>query len=66
MRATVVTCWYRIIDDNIEFNHVSDGYDEAARTPVPRTDYQRASWSNKLWEGYKATLLNGVVTDEGQ
>lgn len=65
MRRTV-TCWYRLVDDDIEFNHLADGYDEALRAPVPRTEYQRLSWSKQAWEGYKATLVNGVVMDEGQ
>lgn len=66
MSVRIITCWYRVIDGDIEFNHISDGYDEAILAPVPRTAYQRVSWSNKPWEPYKAALVNGVVTDEGQ
>lgn len=62
----IVTCWYRCLDKDIEFNHIADGYDEAITAPVPRTEYQRLSWGKIAWEGYKARLVKGVVTDEGQ
>lgn len=61
MSESVITCWYRLTGEEIGFSHISDGYDEAAVAPIPRSEFQRHAWARQKWEGRKGYLRNGVV-----
>lgn len=61
---TVITCWYRLVGEEIGFNHISDGFDDTAAAPTPRTEYQRLSWGKQVWDSRRALLVDNVVTDE--
>lgn len=62
----IVTCWYRITERDMEFNHVSDGYDPGAFTPTPACEYQRIAWHGARWEGIMARVFNGHVCEYGE
>ncbi|MDF2435380.1 MAG: hypothetical protein JWP44_5011 [Mucilaginibacter sp.] len=54
----LVTAWYLDTGAGLEFNHISDGYNENHKEPYYFTEYQGKLWKNGKWIGKKATLEN--------
>lgn len=70
MNSTVITVWERSNEDKTsrnyclwEHNHISSGYNESQRKPVPKGRIQEKSWPNGEWRKYIAKLINVVVVD---
>lgn len=61
----IVTCWYRVNDDEVEFNHISDGFDPSIMTPPAHNPEQKAAWKSQKWEARRGTLLEAVIQEDG-
>lgn len=59
----VITCWYRVIDGEINFNHITDGYDSSQEAPHPVSENQAKAWRGAIWEKREGRLVNGVVIE---
>ena len=59
-----ITLWERQVKNErgefvYEFNHISDGFDDAEE-PAPKFPNQQ-SWLKSNWRKTEASLINGVV-----
>lgn len=59
------TCWYRVTEEGLKYNHLADGYDAEADEPTPRDERQQAAWANALWES-RAAHMDGIRVIEHQ
>jgi hypothetical protein len=60
----IVTCWYRVTDDGLKFNHYSQGFDPDAISPPYLHESQRISWQSATWAPRKAELVDGKIENE--
>lgn len=62
---TIITCWYKIYSNgDIEFNHISNGYDASVITPISVNEFQKNSWKGAKWIGKRATIINGEIIEK--
>ena len=58
-----ITCWYRVTEDGLKYNHYSHGYDPDAMTPPYMFESQRIAWQKASWAPKKAMLEGGKVLE---
>ena len=44
-----------------EHNHISNGYSEKIKEPIPRYELQKRSWKGGKWRSFKAYLINNKI-----
>lgn len=60
----IVTCWYRVTEDGLKYNHYSQGFDPDAERPPFMFENQRQAWANAIWCHRRAELIDGVIVNE--
>jgi len=60
----IVTCWYRLTDDGLKYNHYSQGFDPDATSPPYMFESQRIAWQKVTWQSIIASLVDGRITIE--
>jgi len=51
-----ITCWYRVTDRDVQFNHISLGFDPDEVSPIAISKLQQKMWKRLKWEKFGATL----------
>lgn len=59
----IVTCWYRVSDEGLKYNHYSQGFDPDAIAPPYLYEAQQISWAGWTWVARKAELVDGRIVN---
>jgi hypothetical protein len=62
----IVTCWHRVTDEGLKYNHFSKGFDPDAIAPPYMYESQRIAWRSQTWVPRRAMLVDGKVVEDPQ